>query len=508
MVVLPPCPDPFNLAAHVLGCAEALTDKIALRIVHGTVSDDWTYGQLSQAVRGAGTGLRALGLQPGDRVILRLGSTPAFPIAFLGCIAAGLVPVPTSDQLSGPEVAHVLTTLHPKALICDDRAGFDVPVTLTSAQVLAMQTLPPCTYDLGDPDRLAYVIFTSGPSSGQPLPVAHAHRAIWARRMMHQGWEGLGAGDRLLHAGAFNWTYTLGTGLLDPWSCGATALIPAKGTDVAALADLASHWRATIFAAAPGIYRRLLHRTLPAMPDLRHGLSAGEALPDPLRQDWRRATGCDLHEALGMTEVSTYLSGAPGRPAPPGTLGYAQPGRRITLLGADGQPVPCDTPGEIAVHLSDPGLMLEYLDHPAETAARKQGDWFLTGDWAQMRSDGACVGLGRQDDLINAGGIRVSPLEVEQALLTFPGITECAVTEVQVAPGARVIAALYTSPQPLDDTALIAHCAGLIAPYKCPRIFCRLAALPRGPNAKLNRRALSLTPCRPAPAPEAPNDPP
>lgn len=508
MTGFPPCPDPFNLAADVLARAEAHPDKIALRILRGTTSDDWTYRQVQRAVLGAGTGLRAKGLRPGDRVILRLGSTPAFPIAFLGCIAAGLVPVPTSDLLTPRELDHVLTTLRPGALICDDEARATVPLRLTSAQVLAMQSLPPCPYLMGDPNRLAYVIFTSGTTSGRPLPVAHAHRAIWARRMMHQGWEGLRISDRLLHAGAFNWTYTLGTGLLDPWTCGATALIPAKGSEASALAELASHWQATILAAAPGIFRRLLRQALPPLPDLRHGLSAGEALPDALRRDWRRATGCDLHEALGMTEVSTYLSGSPDRPAPAGTLGFAQPGRRIALLGQEGQRVPDGSAGQIAVHLSDPGLMLGYLDHPAETAARKQGDWFLTGDWARQRPDGAFEGLGRQDDLINAGGLRVSPVEVEQVLQGYAGLTECAVVQVQVKPGTHVIAAFYTSAVPLDEAALSAHCASRLAPYKCPRMFRRLDSLPRGPNAKLNRRALALPSHDPIHPPGTPNDPP
>src|SRR5690606_13333374 len=109
-----------------------------------------------------------------------------------------------------------------------------------------------------------------------PMAVVHAHRAIIARGMMHDGWEGLTEADRLLHAGAFNWTYTLGTGLMDPWTVGATALIPGAGVQAGRLASLLQQYEATIFAAAPGVYRQMLRAALPALPHLRHGLSAGE----------------------------------------------------------------------------------------------------------------------------------------------------------------------------------------------------------------------------------------
>jgi acyl-coenzyme A synthetase/AMP-(fatty) acid ligase len=155
---------------------------------------------------------------------------------------------------------------------------------------------------MGDANRLGYIIFTSG-TSGRPQAVAHAHRAILGRAMMMQGWYGLQADDRLLHAGAFNWTYTLGTGLMDPWTLGATALIPAPGTAAQDLPALLARARATIFAAAPGVYRQLLRAALPPLPDLRHGLSAGEALPETTRDAWHAATGKPIFEAFGMSEI-------------------------------------------------------------------------------------------------------------------------------------------------------------------------------------------------------------
>ena len=118
------------------------------------------------------------------------------------------------------------------------------------------------------------------------------------------------------------------------------------------------------------------------MPKLRHGLSAGEKLPDPLREGWQAATGTPIHEALGMSECSTFISGSPARPAPPGTLGFAQPGRRIAILDTGGTPVAPGETGTLAVHRGDPGLMLGYL-------AEGGVDLPLTGDVVRDRRHGA-----------------------------------------------------------------------------------------------------------------------
>ncbi|MGJ8555793.1 MAG: AMP-binding protein, partial [Sulfitobacter geojensis] len=247
----------FNLAAYVLAAGAALPDKVALSLLSGEAREDWTYAQLIAAVRGTATGLLDAGLTAGDIVLMRLGNTPDFPIAYLGALAAGLVPVPTAAALTAGEVAKIIPTLKPAAILHD----IDVPCPdhaqiIDLAALRAMRSLPPAAFHMGDPERLGYIIYTSG-TSGKPTAVMHAHRAILARRMMFEGWYGLTPDDRLLHAGAFNWTYTLGTGLMDPWTVGATALIPAAGTLPTALPDLIATHEATIFAAAPGVYRQM-----------------------------------------------------------------------------------------------------------------------------------------------------------------------------------------------------------------------------------------------------------
>jgi acyl-coenzyme A synthetase/AMP-(fatty) acid ligase len=262
------------------------------------------------------------------------------------------------------------------------------------------------------------------------------------------------------------------------------------GTSASDLPPLMERYGATIFAAAPGVYRQALKsgRTL-TLPHLRHGLSAGEKMSPAVRESWNRATGTAVYEAFGMSECSTFISGAPGCPAKDGALGAPQPGRRVQILTPEGTATP-GSPGTIAIHRSDPGLMLGYFGAPQETAARFQGDWFLTGDQGVMDADGQITYLGRNDDMMNAGGFRVSPLEVEAVLSAMLGIDAVGVTEVAVKDGVRVIAAFYTGPAPLDDTALAAYAKDKLARYKQPRLYVHLTALPTGANGKILRRQL------------------
>lgn len=479
----------MNLAEHVLTAGLGTPDKLAMSIVGLSRADRWSYARLRQSVLGTATGLLQAGLRPGDRLLMRLGNTPAFPVTYLAAIAAGIVPVPTSAMLTAREITSLARVVRPAAIVADSGVALpDDPAPVIPAEQLGeFASLPPASFQQGDPDRLAYIVFTSG-TSGKPRAVCHAHRAILARRMMFQGWYGLEPTDRLLHAGAFNWTFTLGTGLMDPWTMGATALIPADGTAPEQIPLLASRHGATLIAAAPGVFRRMLRADWTPWQGLRHGLTAGERLDPALRQDWQRRTGSDLHEAMGMSECSTFLSGSPDRPAPQGTAGFPQPGRRIAILTEAGTEALVGEAGELAVHRSDPGLYLGYLDQPEDTAARFRGDWFLTGDLAQASADGAITTLGRGDDMMNAGGFRVSPGEVEDALALVPGAGDIAATEIPVANGASVIAAFWTG----EATRAVMEAAGAasLARYKQPREYIHLDALPRTATGKINRRAL------------------
>lgn len=482
-----PCPAPFNLSGYVLAAGRA--EMIALELWGDASPERWSYGDLRVAVAGYAAALRQRGLVPGDKLLMRLGNSVEFPLIFLAAIAAGLVPVPTSAALTTEEVDWIAQDLRPALTLVAE------PVSAPSdGPVLALEQLSPVPDAAfepvpGDPNRLAYIVYTSG-SAGRPRAVAHAHRAIWARRMMWRGWYGMGPEDRILHAGAFNWTYTLGVGLLDPWAMGATAVIPRAGTQSATLPEILQGSRATIFAAAPGVYRQFLKSTvLPALPHLRHGLSAGEALPSSVRDAWRDRIGTEIYEALGMSECSTFISAAPGHQAPEGAAGYPQPGRRVAVLSGDGQVQPPGTPGVLAVHRDDPGLMLGYLEdgHPQLPLS---GDWFVTGDMVEMSIDGAVRYLGRDDDMMNAGGFRVSPLEVEHAFDAVGAIAEAAAVEVNIRPDVSVIALFFTAVVEVETADLDAEAARHLARYKQPRLYIPLETLPKGRTGKLDRRAL------------------
>ncbi len=483
----PTDPARFNLAEYVLKAGAATPEKVALAVLSLTGAERWSYARLIASVRGCATWLRDQGLEPGQRLLIRLGNSPAYPVFYLGAITAGIVPVATSPLLTLPEITRMAALVAPAAVVAGP--GVAVPPDLRLLQPPAdFHPFAPLDWHQGEAGREAYIVFTSG-TSGRPLAVRHAHRAILGRQPMHDGWEGLTAQDRLLHSGAFNWTYTMGTGLLDPWTKGATALIAGPEVQPEQLALVLKRHDATIFASVPTIFRRLLRASLPALPRLRHALSAGEALPADLRAAWTEATGTDIHEAFGMSEISTFLSGSPARPAPQGTSGYPQPGRSVVVLDDNGQPLPAGETGRLAVAISDPGLMLSY-----EGSAPPVGPWFATGDLVSQDEDGAIRYHGRSDEMMNPGGIRVSPREVETALSELPGITELAVAEIAPRPDTRIIACFYAGDD-VQESVANDFAAARLARYKCPRAWIPLSALgltdlPRGPTGKVLRSRL------------------
>lgn len=482
-----PCPEPFNLTRYILDAGA--DDAIALEVI-GTTTERWRYADLRDAVWRTAGGLLDMGLVKDDRLLLRIGNDAAFPVVFLAAIAVGVVPVPTSALLTDIEVRRIVAELNP-ALVAfagglDPIPDLGVP-TLDAKGVAQLRTSEPADPVMGAADRLAYMIYTSG-TSGKPRAVMHAHRAVWARRMMWQGWYGLRSDDRMLHAGAFNWTYTLGTGLLDPWAIGATAMVYTGPPDRSVWGRLVTEHEATIFAAAPGVYRQIVETGAQGFDKLRHGLSAGEKMPAAVLDAWQQQTGKPVFEALGMSEVSTFVSSSPETPPKLGTSGRVQQGRSVAVLGEDG-PVAPDQPGVLAVSKDDPGLMLGYLDQPAETAAKFRGDWFVTGDTVSMDAEGYVTYLGRDDDMLNAGGYRVSPIEVEAAMLACDGVLQAAAAEVEVREGVRVIAGFYVAEADLE-TMLTEICSQTLAKYKRPRMFVKMDALPMGANNKVQRKAL------------------
>ena len=492
-----PCPKNFNLAAYVLSQADELSDKNALSILGLSGSENWTYSKLKEAVLCTAQGLLDRGLKAQDRILMRLGNTVEFPIVFLAAITVDINPIPLSAQLTEGEVSRMVESVGAKAVCLDPALSF--PNSLSIEHIMLddlrrMQTTVPADYCFGPPDRLAYIVFTSG-TSGRAKAVMHAHRAVWARQMMIKDWYDLHDYDRLLHAGALNWTYTLGTGLLDPWSQGATALIPDPALPLAHLPELMQNHGATIFAASPGVYRKCLSiDNFPALPRLRHGLSAGEKLSETIHKKWKVLTKTSIYESFGMSECSTFISSSPRAPAEKNTIGRPQTGRRVAILTQDGSnaAVELGKTGIIAIDRFDQGLMLGYVDADNDNLLNVGSGWFLTGDLGKMSESGSITYLGRNDDVITAGGYRVSPVEVEQQLQSHPDIISIAVSQVEIKQDTSVIGAFYTAQVEIETELLKAFAEKLLAKYKQPRVYVYLEALPTGPNGKILRRALSL----------------
>lgn len=493
----------MNMAAYCLREAACTTpDKPALLVLDGLgcpPAEVWTFAQLQDAVLRVANGLSARGLKRGDRLLIRLDNASAYALLFFGAIAGGYVPIPASSALTDGEADFMLRDSGASAVAVASRFGAYVPDGVT---VLTSDTIDALIREGGHTDYAdtaaddpAFLVYTSG-TTARPKGVLHAQRSALGRRPMYQGWYGIGPDDRVLHAGAFNWTFTLGTGLTDPWASGATAIVYTGEKTPEVWPALIRETGATLFAAVPGVYRQILKYAPAGSLDLgrlRHGLTAGEAPPASLFDAWQARTGTALYEALGMSEISTYISSSPSVPRKPGTTGKPQAGRRVAVIAVDGDtPLPAGSEGLLAVHRSDPGLMLGYWNRPDEEAEVLRGEWFAGGDLAVMDGEGYVTHLGRANEIMKALGYRVSPLEVEAVLAMHPDIAEVACAELRVREDVSVIAA-YVVPRAealLDANGVMAFAADRLADYKCPREIVIVDALPRTPNGKVQRGKL------------------
>jgi len=300
----------------------------------------------------------------------------------------------------------------------------------------------------------------------------------------------------VLHSGKFNWTYVLGTGLMDPLHRGHTAIVHEGASDAALWPRLIARHGATTFIGVPTVYRQILEKTRSGraeVPTLRHCMCAGEQLSEAVLAGWRARFGLDVHEGLGMTEFSYYLCQTRSRPIRPGSAGFAQPGHDVRLLDPrTWNDVGTDEEGMLCIPRQDPGLMLGYWNQPAETAACFHGEWFLTGDYARRDADGYLWFLGRRDDLIKSFGYRVSPHEVERVLKDHPEVADAGVTGEEIGPGKLLVVA-YVTLKPgsvVGADQLLAHGRERLASYKAPRIVYLVDELPRTRNGKLLRKAL------------------
>jgi acyl-coenzyme A synthetase/AMP-(fatty) acid ligase len=521
-------PDRFNIGA---ACTDAhVGTPIAQRIAVICDGDPFaqggdrqaTFDTLARTTSQFGQLLRQLGIGAGERVLIRLPNCLDYPLVFLGAMKRGAVPVPTSILLTAEEVLFLARDSGARALVTSaatwrelrgeierldglthvllvDADGDPAPSRLTVLG-LAASLAGITEWEAPEPTRPddpAYLVYTSG-TTGYPKGVLHAHRALLGHLPAAAYWFAFGAdgSDRVLHSGKYNWTYVLGTGLMDPLYRGTTTIVHEGPADAATWPRLIAKHGATIFIGVPTLYRQIIQKTSYGgadVPTLRHCMCAGEPLSGEVLAAWRERFDQDIYEGLGMTECSYYISQPRGVPIRPGSAGFPQPGHGVRLLNPHTlHDVPVGDEGMLCLPRNDPGLLLRYWNRPEEMATYFVGDWFLTGDYARLDADGYLWFLGRKDDLINTFGYRVSPHEVERVLKDHPAIADCAAVGEQLEASKTVVAA-YVVPRPgfsVSPDDVIAYAREHLASYKAPRTVHLVADLPRTRNGKVLRRAL------------------
>jgi acyl-coenzyme A synthetase/AMP-(fatty) acid ligase len=485
----------------------------------GTASID--YGELARRTSRFAQLLRDLGVAAGDRVLVRLPNSIDYPTAFLGAMKRGAIAVPTSTLLTAGEVRYLLEDSGATALVIDPAAWESMRGELEGAGSLAHVILagsalegalpsiahcdPPHATRAEDP---AYLVYTSG-TTGYPKGVLHAHRSLIGRSPASTHWFDFDAQapdrrgreapspDRIVHSGKFNWTYVLGSALMDPLARGKTVIAHEGRNDASTWPRLIAKHGATIFIGVPTIYRQILQKTAftrADVPTLRHCMSAGEHLSDEVFAAWKERFGLDIFEAVGMSEFSYYLSQNKRRPIRPGSAGFPQPGHDVRLLDPETlREVAHGEEGMICVADDDPGLFLGYWNLDEETARLKHDGWFFTGDYARIDADGYWWFLGRKDDIIKSFGYRVSPYEVERVMKSHPAVADCACIAEDAGPDKRLVVA-YVIAQPGSDVnadELAAFGREHLAAYKAPRVVYLARDFPRTRNGKILRREIT-----------------
>jgi 4-hydroxybenzoate-CoA ligase len=442
--------------------------------------------------------------QKDQYILLRMPSNPNVIFYFLGSILAGFIPIPISRMLTKEEVEFLIHDANPYIIIYE---SLELPVINKNIQIFEANSLLKEIYNINiinkkiyptfydDP---AFMIYTSG-TTGKPKGVIHAQRNILGRIPIQKEWMDIQPTDVLLHAGELNWTYTLGVGVMDVWSNGGTTiLVGSARKHLEIWTWILNHYPVSIFATVPSLYRRILKyysKELKSIKTLRHCLTAGEALKPDLWKQWTEITQRPLYEALGMTEISTYISSGPNVPTKPGSPGKPQKGRNVRIISVDSsstEELPINEVGLIAVHKSDPGLMIRYLNRPEEEALVFRDDWFIGGDLAYRDKDGYYWFQGRNNDLMKVFGYRVSPLEIEKILEQHPYIHEASVCEIQKNKDIALITAFVVREQDhtLTENDVINYCKNHLADYKIPRRVIFLKELPRNNSGKVLKNLL------------------
>ena len=513
-------PERFNFAQHLLERNAGRPGKLAFVDDAGSL----TYGELEQRVRRLAAGLRALGIRREERVLLLMQDCTDWPVAFLGAIHAGLVPVAVNTLLTADDYAYMLENSRAQAVLVSGallpaltaamtRADHEVGKVIVSRPVAPLHpaevdfeaflgqheaAAKPAATGADDP---AFWLYSSG-STGRPKGTVHSHaNPYWTTELYGKGVLRLRESDVCFSAAKLFFAYGLGNGLSFPMSVGATTvLMPERPTPEATFrrwlgrtepqAGAGADLRPTVFYGAPtGFAGMLAHPQLPARDELALRLvsSAGEALPAELGERFRARFGVDIVDGIGSTEMlHIFLSNRPER-VRYGTTGWPVPGYRVELRGEDGAAVPDGEPGDLYIH--GPSAAMMYWGNRAKTRETFQGGWTKSGDKYVRNADGSYTYSGRSDDMLKVSGIYVSPFEVEATLVQHPAVLEAAVIGKEDAEGLVKTKAFVVlkAGASTDEAALKAFVKDRLAPYKYPRFIEFVADLPKTATGKIQR---------------------
>ena len=503
-------PEQLNCATELLDRAivEGRGERVCLRAAGGL---QWTYADLQRhANRIANVLVHEHGFLPGNRVLLRAANKPMLVACWFAVIKAGGIAVATMPLLRSKELGQIIEKVQVTYALCDvalrtelDLAAAQYPLlahTLcfgdaASDGLEALMARQPDRFDnvATAADDTCLLAFTSG-TTGQPKATMHFHRDVMASCACFPPYVlKATADDVFIGSPPLAFTFGLGGLTLFPMSIGASTVLLEKASPPDLL-DAIGSFGATVLFTAPTSYRAMAavarERKLsaPLGGPLRKCVAAGEALPAATRQLWRDATGIEIIDGIGATEMLHIFVSADEVNARPGATGVAIPGYRACVMDAHGREAPRGTIGRLAVK-GPTGC--RYLAD-ARQASYVTGGWNYTGDLYLQDSDGYFRYQSRTDDMIISAGYNIAAMEVEEVLLTHPGVAECAVIGVPDEERGHIVKAFIVLREPhiAGDTtvrALQDFVKAAVAPYKYPRAIEFRAALPRTETGKLQR---------------------
>ena len=507
-----PFPERFNLASYYLdrNLSEGRGDKVALYCGEGTR----TYGELDRRVRSLTAALRGLGLRPEERVLLVLPDGFEFAEAWFATLRAGGVFAMVNPLLKRDEYAKYLeytkariVITHPGTLAeigpAAERARLCDHVLVTGPDGSFESSIadhdpdgPQTEVEATGPDDLAGWLFTSG-STGTPKACVHTHGDFaYSTETYALRCAGYVESDICLSVPKLFFGYATGTNLMFPFRVGASVvLFPGRST-ADELFDHIERFRPTFLTCVPTMFNNMLRSDRVQGADLsslRLCLSAGEALPPKLYEEWLTRTGVEILDGIGSAEMfHIYISNYPGD-VKPGSLGKIVPGYEAVIVDAEGQTVEDGEIGRLRVRGGSTALC--YWAHKEKSRETFQGEWCTTADIMRRDDDGYFYYEGRADDLLKVSGIFVSPLEIENALLSHPAVAEVCVLGREdekhlVKPIAFVALAAGASGGTELAADLKAHVKKSIAPHKYPRWFVWRESLPKNDRGKVARKVL------------------